>query len=71
MADTTIQILRKGPYIVAGNVTLLDPDGKKIETSDKIALCRCGASVNKPFCDGSHSKTGFDAAAAVVPGSKE
>ena len=71
MADTTIQVLRKGPYIVAGSVTLLDSDGKKIETSDKIALCRCGASTNKPFCDGTHSKIGFDAAATAVPGSKE
>ena len=71
MADTTIQILQKGPYIVTGNVTLLDPDGKKIDTSEKIALCRCGASTKKPFCDGTHSKIGFDAAASAVPGSKE
>jgi CDGSH-type Zn-finger protein len=71
MSDPTIQILPKGPYIVAGKVTLLDASGKQIEAGEKIALCRCGASTNKPFCDGTHSKVGFEAAAAVVPQSAE
>jgi 3-phenylpropionate/trans-cinnamate dioxygenase ferredoxin subunit len=71
MSDPTIQILPNGPYLVAGKVTLLDATGKKIEAGEKIALCRCGASTNKPFCDGTHSKVGFEAAAAAVPGSKE
>ena len=71
MSDPTIQVLPKGPYLIAGRFNLLDSSGNKIEAGAKIALCRCGASVNKPFCDGTHSKIGFDAAAAAVPGSAE
>jgi CDGSH-type Zn-finger protein len=71
MSDTTIQSLPKGPYLVTGKVNLLDANGNKVETGEKFALCRCGASTNKPFCDGTHSKVGFEAAAAAVPGSKE
>lgn len=71
MSDPTIQVLPNGPYLVAGRFTLQDASGNKIETTEKIALCRCGASANKPFCDGTHSKVGFEAAAAAVPGSAE
>ncbi len=71
MSDPTIQILPKGPYLVTGKVNLVDASGNKIEAGEKIALCRCGASTNKPFCDGTHSKVGFEAAAAAVPGSAE
>lgn len=71
MPDPTIQVLPKGPYLVVGKFTLLDGSGNKIEAGGKIALCRCGASTNKPFCDGTHTKVGFEAAAAAVPGSAE
>lgn len=71
MSDPTVRVLPKGPYLVEGKINLLDGNGKKIEAGEKIALCRCGASVNKPFCDGTHSKIGFDAAAVAVPGSSE
>jgi CDGSH-type Zn-finger protein len=71
MSDPTIKVLPKGPYLVEGKITLLDGTGKKVDAGEKIALCRCGASTNKPFCDGTHSKIGFDAAAAAVPGSAE
>ncbi|MHB8215062.1 MAG: CDGSH iron-sulfur domain-containing protein [Candidatus Sulfotelmatobacter sp.] len=71
MSDPTIQVLPKGPYLVAGKFALLDASGKKIEAGEKIALCRCGASTTKPFCDGTHTKIGFDAAASAVPGSAE
>jgi 3-phenylpropionate/trans-cinnamate dioxygenase ferredoxin subunit len=63
--------LPKGPYLVEGRFNLLDASGNKIEAGEKTALCRCGASTNKPFCDGTHSKIGFDAAAVAVPGSAE
>jgi CDGSH-type Zn-finger protein len=51
-----------GPYLVEGPVELLDAAGKAFDTGgkEKIALCRCGASKTKPFCDGSH-KAGFQA----------
>ena len=64
-----------GPYKVEdpdGVIELTDPAGNRIDLSGKptIALCRCGASVNKPFCDGTHSKIGFQAAEAAVVAEK-
>ena len=72
MADVTIRPSKNGPYIVEGYVDLFDTEGNNI-TVDKptIALCRCGASSNKPFCDGTHSQIGFQAAAAINPESGE
>lgn len=68
-----INVLAKknGPYVVSGDLNelnLTDAEGNKYDLSGKpaIALCRCGASVNKPFCDGTHSKIGFQAAEAAV-----
>ena len=65
MSDTPVTItpLENGPYLVKGPVTVRDADGSdyRIER-ETIALCRCGASTNKPFCDGTHSKIGFAAA---------
>lgn len=51
--------LPNGPYMVEG-AELVDSDGNAIEAPPKFALCRCGASGNKPFCDGTHSKVGFE-----------
>ena len=56
-------IIRKnGPYLVEGSdVTLTDASGNEMEISQRpFALCRCGASAKKPFCDGSHSGANFD-----------
>ena len=63
-----ITIRPNGPYVVEGDVEMLDVNGNKVDTSDRprIALCRCGASVTKPYCDGTHSKIGFQAAEAAV-----
>ena len=68
MADVKITVRPNGPYRVEGPVTLVDHEGKEWDLSGKTAfsLCRCGASVNKPFCDGTHSKMGFQAAEAAV-----
>ena len=71
MADVTIKVRPNGPYLVSGAIALSDADGNPIaipEGKTNVALCRCGASVTKPFCDGTHSKIGFDAAAKAVPG---
>lgn len=59
MSDVKITILKNGPYIVSGAVELLGADGKPIKPEDaggKLALCRCGLSEEKPFCDGSHRR---------------
>lgn len=63
MADVTIKALKNSPYEVAGGVKLLDPTGKEYAESqiDPMYLCRCGASKNKPFYDGSHEDIGFKA----------
>jgi CDGSH-type Zn-finger protein len=72
MSDTTIEVLKNGPYMVSGPITLLDSDENPITVEkERIFLCRCGASTNKPFCDGTHSKIGFNAAEAAVPESAE
>jgi len=67
MRDVTVRATPNGPYIVQGPIELLDTAGDKY-TLDKenIALCRCGHSENKPFCDGTHSKIGFQATERVA-----
>jgi CDGSH-type Zn-finger protein len=71
MAEVTIEATPNGPYLVTGTIELRDADGKVLPTKGKTWLCRCGASTKKPFCDGTHSKIGFQAAAQAVPGSAE
>lgn len=48
-----------GPLWVRGGITILDSDGESYEVRNRVTLCRCGMSANKPFCDGSHIKAGF------------
>jgi CDGSH-type Zn-finger protein len=51
-----------GPYIVRGKFTITDQDGREIEAGRRtIALCRCGRSQIRPFCDGTHKLVGFRA----------
>ena len=71
--EVTITVRPNGPFRVEGPIKLINTDGTLIDLTGKpaVSLCRCGASVNKPFCDGTHSKIGFDAAAAAVPQSAE
>lgn len=54
-----IKIIANGPALVKGKFRLSKASGERIGTSEQIALCRCGASRNKPFCDGSHHHSGF------------
>jgi CDGSH-type Zn-finger protein len=70
----TIKVRQNGPYLVdvPEDVTLIDWNGQEYVIPKRpFALCRCGASTNKPFCDGTHSKIGFAAADAAVPASAE
>jgi CDGSH-type Zn-finger protein len=60
MADVKVQALKDGPLLVAGKIALVGSDDNAIETpQDPVALCRCGHSGKKPFCDGSHKKANF------------
>jgi len=61
----TIKVKDNGPYLIDGDVKLTDMNGNEIPLTKK-ALCRCGGSTTKPFCDGTHSKIGFQAANAAV-----
>lgn len=67
-AAVTITVRENGSYLVEGPVRILDADGNEYDISAKkrVSLCRCGASTKKPFCDGTHSKLGFQAAERAV-----
>ena len=71
MADVKITALKNGPYKVEGAIDLFYDSNPVATNNPVVKLCRCGASSNKPFCDGTHSKIGFQAAAEIVPESKE
>src|ERR1700729_1028155 len=58
-----------GPLIVRGRFVITGPDGQPVPAGRKtVALCRCGKSANKPFCDGSHTRTGFRAPGHALAG---
>ena len=56
---TTISERPNGPLYVRGHVRIVGQDGNVIREDTRVALCRCGYSENKPFCDGSHRRVGF------------
>jgi CDGSH-type Zn-finger protein len=69
MAEVEIKTRINGPYKVTGPIRLIDADGNEFDLGGQgevIALCRCGASKTKPFCDKTHSKIGFQAAEKAV-----
>lgn len=70
MSDSpvTITVRPNGPFRVEGPIRLVDANGQEWDLAGKpaVSLCRCGGSTNKPFCDGTHSKIGFQAAEAAV-----
>lgn len=59
-SQTTVQVNKGGPYLVKGKFVLVGTDGREETKEGSFALCRCGTSNNKPFCDGTHRKIGFD-----------
>lgn len=62
MSDSKIMCRNHGPLVVSGSFVLTDAEEKCFDLGgrERISLCRCGASENKPFCDGSHKRASFD-----------
>ena len=58
-AETKVQVLENGPLLVHGTLEVTDISGNTSTKENTTAFCRCGASNNKPYCDGSHSKIDF------------
>ncbi|MCB0751554.1 MAG: (4Fe-4S)-binding protein [Ignavibacteriae bacterium] len=59
MEKTKITVMPNGPLMIEGNLTVNKMSGENIKDGEKLFLCRCGHSPNKPFCDGSHKKAEF------------
>ncbi len=58
--ETLVEVLPQGPLLVYGNISIKNKDGEETKKYKVTAFCRCGQSQNKPFCDGTHTKVGFD-----------
>ncbi len=72
MDEVVIKVRENGPYKVTGPVRIVDVDGNEYDLADQgesVVLCRCGGSTTKPFCDGTHSRIGFEAAERAVAAS--
>ncbi len=66
-AETKITPYRNGPYLVRGPLVLVDQEGNEIEVKRRVvALCRCGRSQMRPFCDGTHKAIGFQAESGLA-----
>ncbi len=65
-APSSVKVLAKGPYLLKGHVEIIDAEGNVARRVEKVALCRCGHSSNKPFCDGTHHKVDWDDVGAVA-----
>ncbi|HEX6039754.1 CDGSH iron-sulfur domain-containing protein [Longimicrobium sp.] len=71
--SVTILAKNNGPFLVDGPFRLVDADGNEydVPAGKKVNLCRCGGSTRKPFCDGTHSRIGFEAAERAVRAADE
>lgn len=58
--ETIVEPAPNGPLMVYGNLSVKGTDGTTTKKNNVTAFCRCGNSENKPFCDGSHKKVGFN-----------
>ena len=66
MAEVSVRTMKNGPLEIKGEVEVLDHQGKSYTTkTGPLYFCRCGQSGNRPFCDGSHMKNGFQAEEAA------
>lgn len=61
MEKTKITVMPNGPVMVEGDLSVVKMNGENIKDGEKVFLCRCGHSANKPFCDGKHKEAGFSA----------
>ncbi len=59
-SETIVEVSANGPLLVYGNVVVKDAQGNEQKKNKVTAFCRCGASANKPFCDGTNRKIGFE-----------
>jgi CDGSH-type Zn-finger protein len=74
MADSPAKITpyRNGPYLIRGPFVMADQDGNEIEVGRRVvALCRCGRSQTRPFCDGTHKAIGFRAQSGLAGGAED
>ncbi len=60
VAETKVDIMANGPLIISGAINVKDSQGNTESKTKKTAFCRCGGSNNKPYCDGTHTKIGFE-----------
>lgn len=63
MSEVKVSVRDNGPFIIEGPVKVTDGEGNEFAidaSKPAIALCRCGESANRPFCDGAHNKCGFE-----------
>ena len=61
MADVKVNVRPNGPLIIEGPISLLDSEGNAFTLEqERVALCRCGQSAKKPFCDAAHRSAGFE-----------
>jgi uncharacterized Fe-S cluster protein YjdI len=58
--ETIVEVSANGPLLVYGNIKIKDAQGNETIKNKVTALCRCGQSANKPYCDGTHRKVGFE-----------
>jgi CDGSH-type Zn-finger protein len=69
MGEPIIKIIPNGPYRVMGPIKIADSEGggeRVVEEGKGVSLCRCGKSENKPYCDGTHGRIGFESTESCV-----
>lgn len=59
-SEVKVEVKPNGPLIITGDIEVVDQSGNSETKNNKTAFCRCGGSSNKPYCDGTHAKNGFE-----------